>query len=81
MHMIGHQTISVKEEWESPLLLCQKRKELFVVCRRVEYLPAIIATRDHVIQAAFNFHPRAPGHEKRMLVSLRFAVNALVIRF
>src|SRR5262245_59324938 len=71
MHMISHQAIRIKEEWESPLLLCQKRKELFVVGRGVEYLPAIIATRDHVIQTTFNFHPRAPGHGKRMLVSAR----------
>jgi len=80
MHMNGHQAISIKEKWEPPLLPCQKRKELFVVGRRVEYLPAIIATRDHVLQTAFNFHPRAGAWEAHAsLGSPR--LNAPFIRF
>src|SRR5215831_15570708 len=63
VHVVGHETISVKKERQQPLLLCQQREELFVIRCAVEYLSAIIATGDDVIQTTGNFQARFAGHK------------------
>jgi hypothetical protein len=67
MHVVGHKAVRVQEEWKFALLHGQQRQELLVVCRRIEYLPAIIAARDHVIETTGNFGASFSGHERRML--------------
>jgi len=76
MHVVGHEAVRVKEEWKFALLHGQQRQELLVVCGRIEYLPAIIAASDHVIETTCNFGASLPGHEGRMLVRVGPAVNA-----
>ena len=44
---------------------------------RVEYLPAIIATSDHVIQTTGDFDASLPSHGRRMLLRTNLAVNTL----
>jgi len=48
-----------------------------VVGGRVEYLPAIIATSDHVIQTTGDFDASLPSHGWRMLLRTNLAVNTL----
>jgi len=48
-----------------------------VVGGRVEYLPAIIATSDHVIQTTGDFDASLPSHGRRMLLRTNLAVKTL----
>ena len=74
--MVGHQAVCIKEEREFLFLQRQQRQELFIVCGRIEYRPAIIATSDDVIKTTFNFGASLTGHGTRMLVVVDSPVNA-----
>jgi hypothetical protein len=49
VHVVGHQTVGIEKEWQSSFLHGQQRKELLIVLWRVEHLPTIIASSDHMI--------------------------------
>jgi hypothetical protein len=76
VYVIAHQTIRIEEEWQFNLLRRQQRKELLVVGRRIKNPPAIIAANNNVIQTAFDFCARFPGHGPRMLLPSYAFVNA-----
>ena len=65
--MIGHQAVSIEEEWKFTFLQCEERKKFLIVCRRVEYLSSIVATRDHMIETAFDINSPFSRHGRRML--------------
>ena len=60
--VIGHQAIGIKEEWKIGLLHRQQREELLIVSGRIEYLPAIIAASNNVIETTLDFNTCSAGH-------------------
>ena len=56
VHMIGHEAVSVNEEWQSSLLDFEQREKLLVVIVAVKDLLSVIAARDYVIEAALDFN-------------------------
>ena len=54
--MIGHEAVSVNEEWQSSLLDFEQREKLLVVIVTVKDLLSVIAARDYVIEAALDFN-------------------------
>lgn len=76
MHMVGHETVCVKEEWQLGLLNSKEREKLLVIRWRVKYLPSIIAPRDYVIQTTFDFSARSTSHGTRMLLLSNSGVKA-----
>ena len=77
MHMVSHQAVGIKKEWEFAFLYRQKGQKLLIVSRRIEYRPPIIAASDHVIETTLNFGASFPGHGRRMLAGVDPTVNAL----
>jgi hypothetical protein len=53
--VIGHQTVSVKEERQFALLDCQESEQLLIVVVIVENALSIVAARHDVVQSAFHF--------------------------
>ena len=66
VHVVRHQTISVKKEWQPALLHLKQREELQVIDRVVEDNLAIIAASDQVIKTALDFDARLPGHGRML---------------
>jgi hypothetical protein len=76
VHMIGHQAVSIEEEWQSTLLNFKEGKKLLIVIRRVEDPASIVAARDHMIETAFDINSRFARHGTRMLKRGFHVVNA-----
>lgn len=86
VNVIRHQAIRVQVERQPGLLRFEQPKQLVIILIGAEYELAIIASRDYVIQSAFDFDSRPsrhrtgrvpPGKENRNIAGLTLNIPTI----
>jgi len=67
VHVIGHEAVGVKKEWQTLLLILEQCQKLLIIGRVVEDSLSIISACDYVIEATFQLQAWESRHRARIL--------------